>query len=212
MNNNLILDNLLTDNLILSLDNDRDLIVSWHFFEIVSPSINSNDKISNITIKKKYKNKLVKIIQYDKNIVKLYNKEKNKPISKEYFKRLGSDLLKDEKLDINNFKTFPISIFKNLVIIGIIFINQHTTNYNISPNILYKKTFLVNIDKTITRFNNINIIKGIINSSINKEFLEDSIVLINDFKTIFNPHFNIKCSLLYLLNKLQTYCWIFEYK
>lgn len=209
---------LLNDELLLQLEQTNDLIVSWHFFEIISPNINIKniDNINKITVNDKYKKnkkKLIHFIQYDKNIIKNYKRNKQIPLSKEYFKKIGTILLKDEKLDIHNFKTFPIFSFKNLVIIGIIFLNTTINNNTINNNtILYKKIFIVDINKTYTRFNNINIITGIINSPINKEYLDDEIVLINNCETILSRNLNTNCSLLYLLNIIQKYSWIFEFK
>jgi hypothetical protein len=214
MNYDLLNDNLVSDSLLLKLEQTKDLIVSWHFFEIISSSININN-IDKITITDKYKTKLIHFIHYDKNIVKNYKRDKKIPLSKEYFKTIGTTLLIDEKLNIHNFKTFPIFSFKNLVIIGILLINTNiNTNINttMKNNILYKKIFLVDNDKTLTRFNNINIIKGIINSHINKEYLGDNITLITKCESILNENLNINCSLVYLLNNIQKYSWIFEFK
>ena len=177
-------------------------------------NIDKNTKKYKITVDdkyKKYKHKLIHFIQYDKNIVKTYKRNKQIPLSKEYFKKIATTLLKDEKLKIYNFKTFPIFFIKNLVIIGIIFLNNNKI-CNINYNIVYKKIFIVDSNKTYTRFNNINIIKGIINTSINKEYLDDEIILINNCETILSKNLNTNCSLLYLLNIIQKYSWIFEFK
>ena len=204
------------DDLIKSLNNINDLVVSWHFFEILSSSININDTDASndkYTINEKYKKKLIHFVQYDKNIVKHYKKEYNEPLSKEYFKTLGTTLLKDDGISIHNFKTVPIVILKNIVIVGILFINN-TIKHPIldTHNILYKKLFLVDLSESITRFNNINIIKGIINSPFNKEYLDDNIKLINNYETVCNKTITSNCSLLYLLNIIQKYSCIFEFK
>ena len=67
MNYDLLNDNLVSDSLLLKLEQTKDLIVSWHFFEIISSSININN-IDKITITDKYKTKLIHFIHYDKNI------------------------------------------------------------------------------------------------------------------------------------------------
>ena len=199
------------------LKTTKDLIVSWHFFEIISHSFNINNELNNykITISNKFKRKLIHFIQYDKNIVKNYKRNKNIPLSKEYFKILGDTLLRDENIKYYKFKTVPILLFKNLVVIGIIFINNkmNTNLHNqINYKILYKKIFLTHIDNCFTRFNNINIFKGIINSPINEEYLKDNIILVNDCKTILNDNLVIHCSLLNLLNIIQKYSYILEFK
>ena len=222
MNCDLINSSFLNNDIKSLVKKRTELIVSWNFFAIKSSSINTkniNDGYDH-TINKKYKTKLLHFIHYNKNIIKLYNKSYNKPLSKEYFKIIASSLLKDEKQDIKEFKTVPILILENIAIIGIIFIidddnrNHNTFNYNkINYNILYKKIFLIDIDKSLTRFNNINIIKGIINSSFNKDYLEDKItILSSNLKNILNKNIHINCSLLYLLNILQKYFWILKFK
>ena len=203
--------------------NSRDLIISWHFFEIISSSFNINNINSdntykftiNETYEEKYKQKLVQFIQYKKNIVKQYKRDKNQPSSKEYFKLLGNLVLKEEHIKLNHFKTVPIFIYKNIAVLGIIFINnntKHSLNYINNYNILYKKIFLININKSITRLNNINVIKGIRNSFLNKEYLENRIILENNYEGILGENILIYTSLLNILIILEKYSGIFEFK
>ena len=164
---------------------------------------------------KKYKQKLIHFIQYNKNIVRQYKRNIGQPHSKEYFKSLGNLLLKEENINNNNFKIVPIFIYKNVVVLGIIFINNkinNNLNHKNNYDILYKKIFLININKSITRLNNINIIKDIINTFINREYMKNIITLENNYESILSAKIVIHISLLNLLNIFEKYNEIFEFK
>jgi len=217
--------------LISKLDTLQDFTVYWNFFNIkYSGNINIDE--NKITLKElhphlkhDYKKILTNFIHYETTISKTYIRKENEGLTMDYFNTIFNN-------DFNvstHFKIAPILIFKNLAIIGIVFLSKYADiiiesrnkqlNKTIKLNKIdscYQRYFLIDIDKTITRLNNYNIIKGIIETDFNKINLDDNLNIVLDLtltksNTIntskHNNIIDITYKLSYLLNTLKPYYW-----
>lgn len=218
--------------LISKLDTLQDFTVYWNFFNIkYSGNINIDEnkiilKDSPPHLKHDYKKILTNFIHYENTISKTYIKKENEGLTMDYFKTI----FKNDFNVSTHFKIAPILIFKNLAIIGIVFLSKYADiiiesrhkklnkiiklNKTIS---CYQRYFLIDINKTVTRLNNYNIIKGIIETDFNKINLDDNLNIVLDLnltKSNTNHKHNniidiidITYKLSYLLSILKPYYW-----
>lgn len=215
--------------LISTLDTLQDFTVYWNFFNIkYSGNINIDEnkiilKDSPPHLKHDYKKILTNFIHYENTISKTYIKKENEGLTMDYF----NTIFKNDFNVSTHFKIAPILIFKNLAIIGIVFLSKcadiiiesRTKKLNKiiklnKTNMCYQRYFLIDINKALTRFNNYNIIKGIIETDFNKENLNDNLNIgldLNLTKSKTNHKHNniidITYKLSYLLNILKPYYW-----
>jgi hypothetical protein len=148
-----------------------------------------------------YKNILLNFIHYKYTLTKNYKKPPN--LSSESFTLIANS----EFNNIVNYehKTIPLLIFKNFAIVGLFFLNEQKLEINNInfKDIYIKHFFLIEKNNCITKFNNYNLIKGILNTKFNNKSIETPILINNKIK--------LHCTLKHILSMVENYFWILTF-
>jgi len=208
-----------------SYKDNTDYKICWNFFsfntssniDIKNSKIKFKQNTSSLTFNKinsleepklkepdpntSYKKILLNFIHYKYTLTKNYKKPKN--LSSDYFKIIANNEFND--IVKYEYKTVPLLIFKNFAIIGLFFLNAKTLEINDInfKDIYIKHYFLIEKKNCITRLNNYNLIKGILDTKFNKKSIESTIKI--------NNKIELQCNIKHILNIVKNYFWIFEF-